>query len=128
MNATGRHASGRPAGTESLAVAPRAVSISLHMPEKISSFEKSPSRAEDRSWAVIATIGRVVRVADIHPSHTRAEADRAWREQQVRAYLGFLQRCEQPVPRYTIRAMTRAQLPRGWRPLPALGFLNGRMF
>ncbi|MGC8526764.1 hypothetical protein [Acidiphilium sp.] len=98
------------------------------MPDNVRPYEKDPGRGDDRLWAVIATIGRVVRIADIHASHTRAQADQIWREQQVRAYLGFLQRCELPVPRYTIRSMSRAQLPRGWRPLPALGFLNGRMF
>ncbi|WP_286705488.1 hypothetical protein [Acidiphilium sp. 37-64-53] len=97
------------------------------MPDKFRSIEKDLSRGDDRLWAVVATIGRVVRIADIHASHTRAQADQIWREQQVKAYLGFLQRCEQPVPRYTIRPMSRAQLPRGWRPLPALGFLDGRM-
>ena len=98
------------------------------MPDNVRPYEKDPGRGDDRLWAVIATMGRVVRIADIHASHTRAQADQIWREQQVRAYLGFLQRCELPVPRYTIRSMSRAQLPRGWRPLPALGFLNGRMF
>lgn len=78
-------------------------------------------------WAVIATVGRVVRIADIHVNQALAQADQTWREQQVRAYLGFLLRSEQPVPRYTIRPLHRAQLPRGWRPLPALGFLDGRM-
>ena len=46
-------------------------------------------------------------------THARAEADRLWREQQVKACLGFLERHRQPVPRYTIRPMSRAQLPRG---------------
>jgi hypothetical protein len=97
------------------------------MPDRIRPHDRDPGRGEDRLWAVIANIGRVVRIADIHASHTRALADQMWREQQVRAYLSFLQRCEQPIPRYTVRSMSRSQLPRGWRPLPALGFLNGNM-
>jgi hypothetical protein len=100
----------------------------LQMLDKPRSLERDSVRGDDRLWAVVATIGRVVRIADIHASHTRAQADQIWREQQVKAYLGFLLRCEQPVPRYTIRSMSRAQLPRGWRPLPALGFLSGRVF
>lgn len=97
------------------------------MPERTRQTGGEAARGDDRPWAVIATIGRVVRIADIHASHARAEADRAWREQQVKAYLGFLTRSQQPVPRYSIRPMSRAQLPRGWRPMPALGFLYGRM-
>ncbi len=108
--------------------ADRVMPIFTAMPEKFRPSEKDAGRGDDRLWAVVATMGRVVRIADIHASHTRAQADQLWREQQVKAYLGFLQRCEQPVPRYSIRALNRAQLPRGWRPLPALGFLDGRLF
>ena len=97
------------------------------MPDRRKQPGGETSHGDDRPWAVIATIGRVVRIADIHMTHARAEADRLWREQQVKAYLGFLERHEQPVPRYTIRPMSRSQLPRGWRRMPALGFLNGRM-
>ena len=97
------------------------------MPDRIRTYDRDAGRGDDRFWAVIATIGRVVRIADVHTSHDHALADQLWREQQVRAYLGFLQRCQQPVPRYTVRSMNRSHLPRGWRPLPALGFLNGHM-
>lgn len=97
------------------------------MPDRTKRAGGDSARGDDRPWAVIATIGPVVRIADIHMTHAHAEADRLWREQQVKAYLGFLEGHEQPVPRYTIRPMSRAQLPRGWRRMPALGFLNGRM-
>lgn len=81
---------------------------------------------EDTLWAVMASIGRTSRVAEIYPSRTAALADREWREQQVRAYAGFLRADKQPMPRYSVAPVRRSDLPRGWRPLPALGFLRGR--
>jgi len=44
----------------------------------------------------------------------------------VRAYAGFLQSCRQAVPRYSVAPIRRADLPRSWKPLPALGFLRGQ--
>ncbi|MCK8787025.1 hypothetical protein M0638_21865 [Roseomonas sp. NAR14] len=82
--------------------------------------------AEDRIWAVIASIGRTQRIAEVYPSRVAALADRAWREQQVRAYAGFLGTGKQPLPRYSVAPIRRADLPRKWTPLPALGFLRGR--
>ncbi len=79
-------------------------------------------------WAVVAILGKVIRIAEIYPSRNAALADQAWREQQVRAYAGFLERAEQPYPRYAVRAIRRTDLPRRWKPLPALGFLRGQMF
>ncbi|PHK93122.1 hypothetical protein CR162_20225 [Pseudoroseomonas rhizosphaerae] len=81
---------------------------------------------EDKLWAVIATIGRRTRVAEIHVSRVAADADMAWREQQVRAYAGFLRNSGVPLPNYSVSAIRRADLPRNWRPLPALGFLRGQ--
>jgi len=78
-------------------------------------------------WAVIATIGRVIRIAEIFPTRPAAVADRAWREAQVRAYANFLERAEQPIPTYAVKPIRRTDLPRRWKPLPALGFLNGRL-
>ena len=82
---------------------------------------------EDRIWAVIATSGRSTRVAEIYPTRDAAVADQAWREQQVRAYAQFLRLSRQPVPSYSVAPIRRADLPRSWRPLPALGFLRGRL-
>lgn len=82
--------------------------------------------AEDTLWAVMASVGRTTRVADIYPSRMAALADRAWREQQVRAYAGFLQSCRHAMPRYSVAPIRRAELPRAWKPLPALGFLRGQ--
>jgi hypothetical protein len=82
---------------------------------------------DDTLWAVVASIGRTHRVAEIFPSRQAAMADRAWREQQVLAYAGFLSRSLQPAPNYSIRPIRRAELPRSWRPLPALGFLHGKL-
>lgn len=82
---------------------------------------------EDTLWAVIAAVGRKSRVAEIYASRAAADADRQWREQQVRAYAGFLRSSSMPVPNYSISPIRRADLPRSWRPLPALGFLRGQL-
>jgi hypothetical protein len=83
--------------------------------------------SDDSLWAVIAIIDRVIRIAEIYPNRRAAIADQAWRESQVSAYAGFLDRIEHPVPRYTVRPISRTDLPRRWKPLPALGFLNGKL-
>ncbi len=85
-----------------------------------------PRARDDTWWAVIASIGRNTRVANIYPSRTAALEDRAWREQQVAAHAGFLRTSRQPALRYSVAPMRRADLPRGWQPLPALGFLRGQ--
>ena len=82
---------------------------------------------DDVSWAVMASIGRLTRVAEVFPSREAALADRAWRAQQVRAYAGFLVNARQPLPQYSVAPIRRSDLPRSWRPLPALGFLRGRL-
>jgi hypothetical protein len=85
------------------------------------------SRArDDAMWAVVANIGKTSRVAEIYPTRMAALADRAWREQQVRSYANLLESCRQLMPRYSVVPMRRADLPRKWRPLPALGFLRGQ--
>ncbi|UFN48788.1 hypothetical protein LPC08_22750 [Roseomonas sp. OT10] len=81
---------------------------------------------DDRLWAVVAAVGRRSRIANIYPSRAAADADRDWREQQVRAYAGFLRSARMPVPNYSVSPIRRSDLPRGWRPLPALGFLRGQ--
>jgi hypothetical protein len=81
---------------------------------------------DDTLWAVVASIGRSSRVAEIFSSRHAALADRAWREQQVVEYTGFLRTARQPVPRYSVAPVRRTDLPRGWKPLPALGFLRGQ--
>ncbi len=86
----------------------------------------SLGRDDDTLWAVVATVGRTNRVADIHRSRAAALEDRAWRAQQVRAYEDFLRRSRQPVPHYSVAPIRRADLPRKWTPLPALGFLRGQ--
>lgn len=77
-------------------------------------------------WAVVASVGRTTRIAEIFSNRVAALADQAWREQQVRAYAGFLRNSRQPPPSYSVRPIRRAELPRAWRPLPALGFLRGQ--
>jgi hypothetical protein len=85
------------------------------------------SRArDDTMWAVMANIGKTSRVAEIYPTRKAALADRAWREQQVQSYANLLEGCRQSMPRYSVVPMRRADLPRQWKPLPALGFLRGQ--
>ncbi len=85
-----------------------------------------PRAGEDTLWAVMASFGRVTRVAEIYPNRMAALADRTWREQQVRAYAGFLSTTREPLPHYSVAPIRRADLPRSWTPLPALGFLRGK--
>jgi len=85
----------------------------------------SPTR-DDTIWAVVASLGKTDRIADIYPNRSAALADRNWREQQVSAYAGFLKTSKQPVPRYSVAPIRRADVPKSWRPLPALGFLRGQ--
>lgn len=83
--------------------------------------------SDDSLWAVVAVIGRVIRIAEVFPNRNAALHDLAWREAEVRAYAGFLERTGQLIPRYTVRPIRRTDLPRRWKPLPALGFLNGNL-
>ena len=92
----------------------------------MSEVVRLPRAGEDTLWAVMASVGRTNRVAEIYPSRLAALADRAWREQQVSAYAAFLRTSRQPAPRYSVAPIRRADLPRSWRPLPALGFLRGQ--
>ncbi len=85
-----------------------------------------PRGAEDTVWAVVASVGRTHRVAEVYPNRMAALADRTWREQQVRAYEVFLRNARQPVPHYSVTPIRRTDLPRKWKPLPALGFLHGQ--
>jgi N-acetyl-beta-hexosaminidase len=81
---------------------------------------------DDTWWAVVASLGKLNRVAEIYPTRLAALADRAWREQQVHDYAHLLESCRQTMPRYSVVPMRRADLPRKWKPLPALGFLRGQ--
>jgi hypothetical protein len=85
------------------------------------------SYRDDTLWAVVASIGRTSRVAEVFSSRLAALADQAWREQQVNAYANFLRNSRQPTPSYSVRPIRRTDLPRAWRPLPALGFLQGKL-
>ena len=82
---------------------------------------------DDTLWAVVATVGRKSRVAEVFRSRDQALDDRAWRDQQVKAYADWLVRAQQPVPHYSVAPIRRSDLPRKWTPLPALGFLRGQM-
>ena len=82
---------------------------------------------DDTLWAVVATVGRRSRIAEVFRSRDQALNDRAWRDQQVKAYADWLVRAKQPIPNYSVTPIRRADLPRKWTPLPALGFLRGQM-
>ena len=92
----------------------------------MSTLVSVPRGDEDTLWAVVATVGRQHRVAEIFRNRDAALADRAWRAEQVRAYRDFLERAKQPLPFYSVTPIRRADLPRKWTPLPALGFLRGQ--
>jgi hypothetical protein len=81
---------------------------------------------DDTLWAVVATVGRTNRIAEVYRSRAKALEERAWRAQQVSAYADFLARSKQPLPHYSVAPIRRADLPRKWSPLPALGFLRGQ--
>jgi hypothetical protein len=86
-----------------------------------------PARGgDDTLWAVIATVGKTDRIAEIYRSRDDALEDRAWRAAQVRAYAHLFARTREPAPRYSVAPIRRADIPRAWSPLPALGFLRGR--
>lgn len=84
------------------------------------------SHRDDTLWAVVASLGRTTRVAEVFSNRLAALADKAWREQQVKAYANFLRNSRQPPPTYSVTPIRRSELPRAWRPLPALGFLHGQ--
>jgi hypothetical protein len=92
----------------------------------MSDIIRLPASRDDTLWAVVASLGKTDRIAEIYPSRMAALEDRNWREQQVRAYAGFLRGSTQPVPRYSVAPIRRADVPKAWRPLPALGFLRGQ--
>lgn len=81
---------------------------------------------EDTLWAVVATVGKLNRVAEVYRSRNQAVEDRDWRAREVSAYEDFLRRSKQPVPHYSVAPIRRSDLPRKWTPLPALGFLRGQ--
>jgi hypothetical protein len=92
--------------------------------EKLAKFPRTAG--EESQWAVIAWLGTQRRVAEVFPSRLRALADCEWRERQVHAYVHLLRDSGQPVPVYGIAPIRRSDLPRRWKPLPALGFLRGQ--
>jgi hypothetical protein len=84
------------------------------------------SPRDDTLWAVFARMGKISRVANIYQSRAAALEDREWREAQVRAHASFLRTTQQPPPQYSVAPVRRTDLPKGWKPLPALGFLRGQ--
>jgi len=91
---------------------------------KVQTLVRVAGASDDTLWAVIATAGRKSRVANVYRSRSDALEDRQWRADQVSAYADFLNRSAQPLPCYSVAPIRRADLPKAWRPLPALGFLR----
>ncbi|WP_114375870.1 hypothetical protein [Elioraea thermophila] len=88
----------------------------------MSTVERLP-RGDDTLWAVVATVAKTDRIAEVYRTRAAALADCAWRVQQVRAYEHLLIRQRKPVPHYSVAPIRRSDIPKRWRPLPALGFL-----
>ncbi|GBQ83212.1 hypothetical protein AA0535_0189 [Asaia krungthepensis NRIC 0535] len=72
--------------------------------------------------------GRKSRIANVHATREAAQADCAWRSRQVQEYRQFLASEQRAPLRYDVRQIARAELPKSWSPLPALGFLRGQGF
>ena len=94
------------------------------MADGVASFPRGGS--DDSLWGVIVWLGTQRRVAEVFSSRVRALADCEWRERQVRAYIHLIRDTGQPVPQYGVAPIRRSDLPRRWKPLPALGFLRGQ--
>ena len=62
------------------------------------------------------------------PAALRPSRRSAWRAQQVNAYANLPTRHHQATDTVlSVKPIRRADLPRSWRPLPALGFLHGKL-
>ena len=93
----------------------------------MSSVIEFKHRKDDTLWAVVAQVGRASRVAEIFPSRERALADRAWREQQIRAYASLLASCRQPAPSYSVAPIRHRRTCRGpGSRCRRVGFLRGQ--
>ncbi|MDG6094184.1 hypothetical protein LOC54_03475 [Acetobacter sp. AN02] len=83
-------------------------------------------KQNDRGWAVVAVIRTKRSIAGWYSTREAAQSDCAWRREQVRAYSQFLQSSDVPVPDYHIAPLARSELPKNWKPAPALGLLHGK--
>ncbi|QDH18078.1 hypothetical protein E3D00_09565 [Swingsia samuiensis] len=75
----------------------------------------------------MATQGKRNVIANVYILKEKAEADCHWRTSQVRVYSSFLRSEQQIIPRYWVKKIKKAELPKRWSPLPALGILRGKM-
>ncbi|MDI2091032.1 hypothetical protein [Commensalibacter oyaizuii] len=86
---------------------------------KIIPFQKN----KNKLWATAFLIKGKRCVANIYTSKCKAIEDCLWRQKEVNAYKHLLISNNQPVPHYYIITLHRSELPKNWKPLPALGFL-----
>lgn len=88
---------------------------------KIIPFQKTISK--NKLWATAFVHKGKQQITNIYSSHQQAMEDCLWREKEVQAYKQLLINSQQPIPRYYITTLHRSELPKNWKPLPALGFL-----
>ena len=94
----------------------------------MSDIIRLPTAARDDTlWAVVASLGKTDRIAEIFPNRTAALADRTWREQQVRAPTPpSCAAAPNPSPATASPRYAAPTCPGPGAPLPALGFLRGQ--
>lgn len=80
-------------------------------------------KIKNKLWACIFYIQNQRHIANIYDSYQKAQQDCQWRTKEVQAYKHLLIKSNQPVPHYMITPIHRSELPKNWKPLPALGFL-----
>ncbi|EUK17749.1 hypothetical protein [Commensalibacter papalotli (ex Servin-Garciduenas et al. 2014)] len=88
---------------------------------KIIPFAKTISK--NKLWATAFYLKGKRYVTNIYSSHQQAIEDCIWRQKEVQAYKQLLISAQQPIPEYYVTTVHQSELPKNWKPLPALGFL-----
>lgn len=88
---------------------------------KIIQFPKSINK--NKLWASVFYIKGKRYITNIYNSHQQAVEDCLWRDKEVQAYKHLFTGNKQPIPEYYLTTIHRSELPKNWKPLPALGFL-----
>lgn len=77
----------------------------------------------NKLWATAFYLKGKRYITNIYSTHQQAVEDCLWREKEVQAYKQLLISNQQPIPEYYITTVHRSELPKNWKPSPALGFL-----
>lgn len=85
-------------------------------------------KSKNKIWAVAFFANGKRHIASIYYTWKQAATDCAWRQKEVRAYQQFLEKNNQVIPQYSIITIHASELPKKWRPIPALGFLSIKNF